>query len=153
MNLMRIIAWIVLMLAGLGSVLYGSLCHVTAVEEEKEREVSIMVPTMSGMEQPPAEQPGNESPMPPEGDEANPFHTPGNEAQQGNSENPFERPPPLPPPMPGMKMEKVTEKYVELSEEPEWTIVREVTIGGVVRLANGQLKRTYSGKPPALCPS
>ena len=52
-----------------------------------------------------------------------------------------------------MRLEKVTEKYVESSEEPEWAIIREVTIGGVVRLANGHLKRTYSGKPPALCPS
>ena len=52
-----------------------------------------------------------------------------------------------------MRLEKVTEKYVESSEEPEWAIIREVTFGGVVRLANGVLKRTYSGKPPALCPS
>jgi hypothetical protein len=153
MNLKRITACTVLLLAGIGSVLYGSLFHVVAVEEEKEREVSILVPTMSGVDESPAEQPGADAAAPPGSDEADPFHTPsGNEPQQGNSENPFDKPP-LPPPMPGMKTEKVTEKYVESSEDPEWMIVRDVTVGGVVRLANGQLKRTYSGKPPALCPS
>ena len=103
---------------------YGSLFHVVAVEEEKEREISIMVPALPG----PGEAPGE------------------------NPENPFADHSALLTP-PGMKLQKVTEKYVESSEDPEWAIIREVTIGGVVRLANGDLKRTYSGKPPALCPS
>jgi hypothetical protein len=111
MNRTRIVAMILLFLGAVGSLLYGAIFHPITVEEEKEREISIMVPALPG---------------------------------------PEESPPELPP---GMKMEKVTEKYVESIEEPEWAIVREVTFGGVVRLANGELKRTYSGKPPALCPS
>jgi hypothetical protein len=115
---------ILLLLGGVGSLVYGSLFHVVAVEEDKEREISIMVPAMSG---------------------------PG-EAPEENPQNPFEDHAALLVP-PGMRLQKVTEKYVESSEDPEWAIVREVTFGGVVRLANGDLKRTYSGKPPALCPS
>ena len=35
--------------------------------------------------------------------------------------------------------------------EPDAT--RDVTVGGLVRLTSGELKRTYSGKGPALCPT
>jgi hypothetical protein len=35
--------------------------------------------------------------------------------------------------------------------EPE--LVREVTFGGVTRLPTGDVKRTYTGKPPSLCPT
>ena len=92
--------------------------------------------------------------MPPElppGDVESLPHTAGRRGPARESGNPFENPSASPLP-PGMKLEKVTEKYVESSEDPEWAIIREVTIGGVVRLANGDLKRTYSGKPPGLCP-
>ena len=95
---------------------------MVAVEEEKERQISIMVPTLSG-----------------------PGESPWEHREEAGAMSP-ETPP-------GMRLEKVTEKYVESSDEPEWAIIREVTFGGVVRLANGDLKRTYSGKPPALCPS
>lgn len=37
--------------------------------------------------------------------------------------------------------------------ESEPTLTREVTVGGVARLDSGELKRTYTGKGPALCPS
>jgi hypothetical protein len=37
--------------------------------------------------------------------------------------------------------------------ESEPVLTREVTVGGVVRLDSGELKRTYSGKGPALCPT
>ena len=37
--------------------------------------------------------------------------------------------------------------------DSEQSIVRDVTVGGVERLPNGHLKRTYSGKPPTLCPT
>ena len=38
-----------------------------------------------------------------------------------------------------------------IETEPE--LVREVTYGGVTRLPGGQTKRTYTGKPPSLCPT
>ena len=38
-----------------------------------------------------------------------------------------------------------------IETEPE--LVREVTYGGVTRLPDGQTKRTYTGKPPSLCPT
>ena len=49
--------------------------------------------------------------------------------------------------------ERVTRLELVAHIEPEWVLVREVTIGGVARLENGELKRTYSGQPPALCPT
>jgi hypothetical protein len=68
--------------------------------------------------------------------------------------NPFPAPPGQPSFLPPeMMFQKVKEKLLVAREEPEWVLVREVTFGGVTRLANGQLKRTYSGKPPALCPT
>ena len=38
-----------------------------------------------------------------------------------------------------------------VESEPELT--RDVSVGGVALLDSGELKRTYSGKGPALCPS
>jgi hypothetical protein len=55
--------------------------------------------------------------------------------------------------LPEPPLEKVTETRVIPKIEPEWVVVREVTFGGVMRLASGELKRTYSGQPPALCPT
>ena len=145
MHVKRFLAMVFLLLGGAGSLLYGSFCHRVTVEEDKQREISIAVPTMSEF---------GDTSFEPGGDtmagDIDPFHTPSDGGDP--SENPFENPPGPPVPF-GMRFEKVTEKYVESSEEWEPTIVWEVTIGGVVRMANGPLKRTYSGKPPALCPT
>ncbi|MHC4085346.1 MAG: hypothetical protein ACYSWZ_02880 [Planctomycetota bacterium] len=35
----------------------------------------------------------------------------------------------------------------------EPAIIRDVTVGGLVRLDSGDIKRTYSGKPPSACPT
>lgn len=35
----------------------------------------------------------------------------------------------------------------------EITATRDVTVGGLIRLQNGTIKRTYSGKPPSTCPT
>lgn len=40
---------------------------------------------------------------------------------------------------------------VLMLSEPK--IIREVTIGGLIRLPTGMLKRTYSGQSPSLCPT
>ncbi len=37
--------------------------------------------------------------------------------------------------------------------EPEYHLVLEATRGGLARLPEGQLKRTYSGAPPSGCPT
>jgi hypothetical protein len=35
----------------------------------------------------------------------------------------------------------------------EPAMVRDITVGGLERLGDGEIKRTYSGEAPALCPS
>ena len=35
----------------------------------------------------------------------------------------------------------------------EARLVRETTVGGVTRLASGELRRTYTGDAPSLCPT
>ncbi len=67
-------------------------------------------------------------------------------------EVPFEEPPWFPGPS-DMMFERITRVELIAHVEREWTLIREITIGGVARLENGQLKRTYSGKAPALCPT
>ena len=37
--------------------------------------------------------------------------------------------------------------------EPEPRLIREVTVGGVTRTQAGELKRTYAGEAPKLCPT
>jgi len=229
----RVVPPIALLLAGLGSLLYGTLWHRPTILTEEEVEVEIVIPTPFGPptafdESLPGDQwgaddlgftaeedtplqewegpeanpfePGTSSPEDPfdsTDDSENPFES-GSEAQQGESDsvNPFENPfssgadspvdapsidqepsfydtqadveqyppfegPPLDNPMDGApdsfgltepKTETITDTKVTSKEEPEWVLVREVTFGGV-RLANGHLKRTYSGQPPALCPT
>jgi len=36
---------------------------------------------------------------------------------------------------------------------PEPGIIRDTTVGGLVRLDSGAIRRTYSGKPPSACPT
>ncbi len=48
------------------------------------------------------------------------------------------------PSLPSITMASVT-------TEP--ALIREVTIGGLVREASGQLKKTYSGQAPKACPT
>jgi hypothetical protein len=52
---------------------------------------------------------------------------------------------PVPPPT-------TTTRVVGIGQtEPE--IVRDITVGGLTRLESGELKRTYTGEAPSLCPS
>jgi hypothetical protein len=157
----RRIGLILLLLGGSGSLLYGSLFHKATVDEEGEREVSIAVSALPGLGDAPSEH-ENLPVVPPEerpgagtgatADDVDPFGGPSvGGAAAGTSENPFENS--AAPGLPGVRFEKVKARFVEAREEPEWVIVRDVTVGGVVRLANGQLKRTYSGKAPSLCPT
>lgn len=171
---------ILLLLGGFASLAYGMLYHKVAVFRDEEETVKISVPTPfgpgAGFSDPlPPDDEANPfestAPLPP-GDEANPFEGPASNRPPGaatDGSNPFEGPSaeippasdgapwsddePLPLPLPGPSTQTIT-KTVSISHDaPEWTLVREITFGGVARLANGQLKQTYSGKPPALCPT
>lgn len=58
--------------------------------------------------------------------------------------------PDMPPPPP---MEKETILIEESEIEPESVLVREVTVGGLMLNPDGVLERTYTGAPPAFCPT
>jgi hypothetical protein len=55
-----------------------------------------------------------------------------------------------PPQFSNKTLQKTTEVVINQSE-PE--LIREVTVGGVALNESGKIKRTYSGKPPSLCPT
>lgn len=57
-------------------------------------------------------------------------------------------PPRLPP-----ELRKVTQIVMVGKEATEMAMIRDVTIGGLALTDEGELKRTYTGKPPSLCPT
>jgi hypothetical protein len=59
---------------------------------------------------------------------------------------PWEQPPEL-----ALRTEK--RKVLVSYDQSEPVLIRDVTVGGVVVLASGDLMRTYSGKLPTLCPT
>ena len=73
-----------------------------------------------------------------------PFMAPGPGGPDGPMP-PFMRPPPRPPAKPIQVLRTIS--------EPEHKLVLEATRGGLVRMADGRLKRTYSGAPPSGCPT
>jgi len=152
---------ILLLLAGVGMAVYGSAFHAIPllIEEERQYEVLVPGPIMPFGPFGPPSAPAGAQPV--GGPSDNPFETPraGRPAEKMSAEeNPFELSPQAPKDSqgmipPGLVTRKVTERVVLDEWKPEWVVVRDVTVGGVARLENGQLKRTYSGKPPALCPT
>jgi hypothetical protein len=160
---------VALLLALIGSFWlgYGLFFHRMTLEETKQREVPVAISMSFGIEEATPEfegegkAPSEKSPEPAGGtvsDEVDPFRSPTtNDKATGDAENPFEgRPDVSNAPStnaPGVKFEKRTVDEVECHEESESTIVREVTFDGVALLANGHLRRTYSGKPPKACPT
>ena len=59
-----------------------------------------------------------------------------------------------PPGFPGPAVEELPELVeIIILEESEPELIREVSFGGVVRLPSGEVKRTYSGRPPSQCPT
>jgi hypothetical protein len=154
----RSAAAILLLLAGVGMVVYGAAFHSLPLRVEEEREYEVLVPGPILPFGPPS---GPPEALPAPGPSDNPFETPGAGRpadKMSANENPFEPSPQSPQDSqgtlpPGLVTKKITERVVSDEWMPEWVVVREVTFGGVARLENGQLKRTYSGKPPALCPT
>ena len=161
---LRLLLLLVLFLTGSYALVYGLFFHRVAFDETKQRDVTIAVPTSGdGSESPPAESGSGAEAAPPEktpaaesghaSDNVDPFRSPpAGGGHAGNSENPFDGPPGVPN-IPGFRFKKIKEDYVVVTLDSEWAIVRDVTVGGVTLLPNGHLKRTYSGKPPALCPT
>ena len=150
---------LLLLLAGIGMVVYGAAFRTLPVLVEEEQEYEVLVPGPIMPFGPPGapQLPPDARPAP--GDADNPFQAsvPGQAAEDARpDDNPFEPPASdaaagaLPP---GMFTKQVTERVLVDEWMPEWLLVRDVTFGGMARLENGQLKRTYSGKPPALCPT
>jgi hypothetical protein len=161
---LRLLILVLLFLAGSYALVYGLVYHRVALDETKQRSVMVAVGTMGDSGEPPPDNGGDAQAAPPEtpppessppSDDVDPFNSPptGN-GPAANSGNPFENPsPPAVPVIPGVRLKKITEDYVDTTFDSEWAIVRDVTVGGVALLPNGHLQRTYSGKPPALCPT
>ena len=55
-------------------------------------------------------------------------------------------------PLPFVK-KTVTRVETTTVQESEPVVMRDASVGGIVLLDSGELKRNYSGKGPALCPS
>lgn len=125
-RILRSIPPLVLLGGGIASVIYGAMYHTAPVSVEQEIEIPIAPPPMAGF---PGEPPFEE----PLGDPS------------------FGGPPDMmaPPPF----LEKVTETIIVTEPEREFTLIREVTFGGVTLLASGDIMRTYTGEPPSLCPT
>jgi hypothetical protein len=165
----RVAAAILLLVVSIALFAYGAARHRVTVYVEEEREVSVLIPAPFGgggggaMFVPstpgdaPTPGPGgspsqNPFEAPSRGGEQNPFATPG------DAGNPFQTAPrgvdsDAGPSPPEMRVQKIREKILVAHDEPERAIVRDVTVGGVLLLPDGLLKRTYSGRPPSLCPT
>lgn len=115
-----------LLLGGLAALVYGTAYRSIPVTEEQEVEKTIVIPSPFGM-------PGGNDPM----------AGPGVEGQMPESDNPFA----------SEFTQKVKQTIILTHQESERQLTREVTFGGVVRLASGELRRTYTGDPPSLCPT
>jgi len=117
---------IVLVLAGLGQLIYAVGYHTTPVLTEKE-----------------AEQPAPSHQDPIVLSDPGPDGLPQGLIQPGFPDEPsVDASPPESP-----------EKTVVTVAEAELRIIQEVTVGGLTRLASGELKRTYSGRAPSRCPT
>jgi hypothetical protein len=137
----RILLPLVLLGVGIASLVYGLRSHTAEVFEEQEIEIALGPPA------PPPPEPG----LPPELGGMPGFPDPSGFGGMpgmpgmGDPMSPFGAPPP--------ELQKVKQKIFVGKEEPEPVLVREITIGGLMRLATGELQRTYTGEPPSLCPT
>ncbi len=127
----RLILPTAILLLGVGMWVYGARQHTQPVIEEQE---------MTFLEPDP-----NAPPFDPFGDPfpgAPPFDGPPEFGPPGEF---------VPPPPPPMIPVTVLADVVERNAEP--LLIRDVTIGGLVLSDSGELRRTYTGEPPSLCPT
>jgi len=132
----RAIFPLLLLLGAVASIHYGAAYHSVPVLVEQEEEVEIDVPNPFAL--PPGLAP--DSPL----------------AQTPPFGDPSLGPPPFgPAPFEVPAIKQVVTRVTQTTKEmPEPALIRDVTVGGVVRLASGELKRTYSGdQGPSLCPT
>jgi hypothetical protein len=142
---------IALLLCAGGALWYGGAFHTVQIFEPHEREISLPVPTLFGPGDAPAGEPLSSDGTPAE--EADPFASPP-ASPPANPAQPQVKPAEnRPAPPPEAAVQKLTEEYLVACEVSEWAITRDVTVGGLTRLPDGELRRTYSGKPPSLCPT
>ncbi len=126
---------LVVLSLGIAALVYGVEKHTAHVFEEQEIEISLAPPP------------------PPPPDLGGPPGMDGFPGMDGMPDfgggpgvfSPFGAPPP--------ELQKVKQKIFVGTDELETVIVRDVTIGGLVLLDSGELRRTYSGEPPSLCPT
>jgi hypothetical protein len=118
---------------GITALVHGVKNHTTHVFEEREIEITLAPPAPFA----PGIPPGFGGP-------------PGLDMGRGFDGAPGAMPPfGAPPP----ELQKVKQKIFVGTDESEMAIVRDVTIGGLALLDSGDLRRTYSGQPPSLCPT
>jgi hypothetical protein len=117
-----------LVAAGIAAVVYGARFHQAPVIEEQEREFTIKIPLPGGAFLPPAD-----SPMPDPVAQAG-----GDQDSQGGEE---------------FITRKIKKMVAVSGDNGEPRLIRDLSVGGIVRLDSGELKRTYSGEAPSLCPS
>ncbi len=127
----RALVPIVLVGAGIALVVYGAAYHTVTVAEEQEIEIEVEPPMPFGPEFP--------------GDDPELGGPPGSEPPE------FAPPFPMDQLPPDLAKRKVKVLVTEVEREP--VVIWEVTIGGLALLEPGTLTRTYSGKPPSLCPT
>ena len=119
--------------AGVVLVIYGAMFHSAPVTEEQVAEVSIVVPTPF-------------SPGPPGAGQVPPGTGPPLAGPLG-----FRNQPPFPGPP--ILRKTVRRKVLVTKNEFEPVLMRDVTVGGLTLLPSGELRRTYTGQPPSLCPT
>lgn len=131
---------------GIASLVWGAKHHVLEVFEEQEIEISVAPPPE--MVQPTAPPMG----MPMGPDAMGGGMMPGFPGDPGFGPPGMAGPAPImagPPP----EVQKIKQIVMISKEEPENQVVFEITIGGLALLETGELKRTYTGAPPSLCPT
>jgi hypothetical protein len=131
----RVMLPLLVLAVGVVVLVHGVKKHTAHVFEEQEIEITIAPPPTPFLQ--PGGPPGFGGP-------------PGMGGMPG-----FDGPPGAMPPFgaPPPELRKVKQKIFVGKDEPEMAIVRDVTIGGLVLLDSGDLRRTYSGQPPSLCPT
>jgi hypothetical protein len=155
--ILRSIVPTIVLLAGITAVVYGAMYHTQTVTVEQEVEIDLGPPPGFG-------DPSLDDGFGPPADDG--FGPPADDGFGPPADDGFG--PPMgdgfgPPPdagfgAPGMGapppfLTKIKETIVVPEEESEASLIHEITIGGVTLLAEGILRRTYSGQPPSLCPT
>lgn len=144
--LQRIVCPVLLLIAGIGSLVYGTWFHRETILTEQEIEIKIPAPPPEFSTFGPGGPSGFGDPNGPGG-----FSGPGGFGEPGGG------PPPNfgPPPDLNRAPKTIVEIIVHETHELEGNIIKEITTGSLVRTETGELKRTYlfGEKPDSLCPT